>query len=271
MRTRLNADQSAAMSISRESQRSLPLVFAVALGLAILLPFVNFFRVRPFGDFYSEWACAVAFAIAGFVIGVRLPKKSLANLHAFAIPALIVATAALQAALGKYSYAADWQFWLAYLFIAALALLMGQALSEPRFRGHFGARIAWAIILAGTANFLLQVLQAARVSGDLSPFVVSSGSVCQLFGNVGQANHANSLAWLGIGSTSGRCFVALAASAELGVYGLAHGLAVPRLHHFFTRDSPRLARLGRTVTGTSCHGAGSWLGRGQLGLRARPP
>jgi O-antigen ligase len=216
------------------SCRTLPQAFGAALGLGIVLPFLNFLRTQPIGDFFGEWACAVALTIATIAVTHRLPRYFQLNWTVVALPGALVLTILVQLAVGKYFYSADWIFWLGYLWVATQVLLLGQAISYSAVRAEVAARIAWALVLAGGATFALQLLQAARMDVEWRPYVVflGDGHTCQLFGNVGQNNHANTLSWLGIVSAiylmAARRVGARIGAMLLGVLLLSSALTVSR-------------------------------------------
>lgn len=178
----------------------LPAPFGAALALSIILPLLNFLRTPPLGDFYGEWSSIVALTLAVLSVAPRLGGRTNVSLSAFSMPGLIVVAVLIQVSLGKYSYAADWLFWISYLTVALLAILLGQVMSGRELRHEMASRIAWALVIAAVANFVIQLAQSARMDVEWWPFVVyrAEGSMCQLFGNVGQTNHANTLAWLGV-------------------------------------------------------------------------
>lgn len=176
--------------------------FAVFLGLSVVFGFLNTLREAPSGDFYAEWMALVFFCLAALFLLPALPRKFAISPALLAGPALLAALLIVQLLLGRYSYVQDVAFWLGYLALFVLAMLLGQGIRAAGLVGEVTARIAWALIIAALLNSCAQVIQAARAESQFWPFVVTltERSLCRLYGNIGQANQASTLAWLGIGS-----------------------------------------------------------------------
>lgn len=195
------------------TKRRLSPLFGSALGLAFILPFLNYLRVAPIGDFFGEWLSVVAFALAALALSPHVRGRAPLNWAAFAGFAAVAAVILVQVAVGKYAYPEQWLIWVAYLTVACFATLFAQIVRASDLQAEATRRVAWALVVAALANLILQVLQAARMDVDWAPFVVRlfNQSICRIYGNVGQANHANTLAWLGLAGA-----VYLIASKSIG-------------------------------------------------------
>ena len=178
-------------------RQDIPTGFAVSIGLMLILPLLNYFRDAPIGDFYGEWLSAVSFAVAVFFVVPSTGKRVAVSVSLFLVPLVIVAVLLAQHASGRIPYAYDWITWSAYLTLLVLAYLVGQGLREGRLVREATNRLASALLLVGSTNFALQLIQVAGFDNRLAPFVVPlTESACRATGNVGQANHATSLAWM---------------------------------------------------------------------------
>ncbi|MBK9243943.1 MAG: O-antigen ligase C-terminal domain-containing protein [Burkholderiales bacterium] len=175
--------------------------FAVLFGLAIAFGFLNTLREAPLGDFYAEWMALVFFSGGAALLLPLLPCRFPVHPTLLIGPALLAALLALQLLLGRYQYVQDVVFWVGYLSLALLAVLVGQGVRAAGVLSEVTARVAWALVLVATLNSLAQIIQAGRAESSFSPFVVAltERSICRLYGNIGQANQATTLAWLGIG------------------------------------------------------------------------
>ena len=189
---------------ARPAAASKPLfgAFAVFLGLALIFGFLNFLREPPSGDFHAEWMALVFFCIAAACLTPLLPPRFCVSWSLLAWPAALGVLLALHAASGWYGYAQDLLFAGGYLALALLAMLVGQGIRAAGLVEEVASRIAWALVITAVLNSLAEVIQAVRIEATFAPFVVPlvEKSICRLYGNIGQANQASTLAWLGIGS-----------------------------------------------------------------------
>lgn len=176
--------------------------FAVLLGLALIFGFLNFLREPPSGDFHAEWIALMFFCLAAAALAPLLPPHFEVSWTLLAWPAALLAVFVVQVLLGRYDYLQQALIWPGYLALAVLAMLLGQGIRAAGLVSEVTNRIAWALVISAVLNTCAQLIQAVRLDGALAPFVVPlvEKSICRLYGNIGQANQAATLAWLGIGS-----------------------------------------------------------------------
>ena len=173
--------------------------FAVALGMSVIAGFLSFLRGQPSGDFHAEWGALVFFCCAAGFIAPILPRRFAVNPALLVLPVVLAAVLALQAALGMYAYWQTPATWLGYLALATLAVVLGQGIRAAGWASEAVSRIAWALVIAAALNSGAQIVQAVHQVDAFSPFVVQMRG-CRPYGNIGQANHAATLAWLGLAS-----------------------------------------------------------------------
>ena len=176
--------------------------FAVFLALALIFGFLNFLREPPSGDFHAEWLALVFFCVAAALLAPLLPERFAVSWSLLAWPLALGLLLAVQSILGRYGYAQDLILWGGYLTLALLAMVLGQGIRAAGLAGEVTNRLAWALVITAVLNTVAQVIQAGRIESAFAPFVVPlvGKSVCRLYGNIGQANQASTLAWLGIGA-----------------------------------------------------------------------
>lgn len=180
-------------------KRDLPAGFAVGIGLTLILPLLNYFRDPPAGDFYGEWLSAVSFSIATLFLVPSLPRKGAVSTSLLVAPLVLGALLLIQASTGRIYFAYDWITWSAYLTLLVLAFLVGQALQQKSLEYELTSRLSYALVIAGAANFAIQIIQISGLAEGMRPFVLSlPAEGCRAAGNVGQANQATLLAWLSI-------------------------------------------------------------------------
>ncbi len=174
--------------------------FAVLLALALVFGLLNFLREPPSGDFHAEWMALVFFCLAAAALVPLLPRRYAVSWTLLAWPSALGLLLIYQAAAGQYVYAQVPLLWGGYLLLALLAMVLGQGIRAAGLVDEVTNRVAWALLIAAVLNTAAQFAQAARVESALSPFVVSlvKTSTCRLYGNIGQANQASTLSWLGI-------------------------------------------------------------------------
>lgn len=192
--------------------------FAVLLGLSLIVPQLSYFREPPLVDFFGEWASAFLFAVAALFAVKLLPNRLRVSSWFVAVPLGIVATMAVQFALGRYAYISDPILWTGYLSLFFIAALVAQAALATNLKRELGDRLCWTFLLIGVVNLCLQILQITGLESLAGPFIIKlvPETVCRPFGNISQANHASTMAWSAILgaiylSTVGRIKVAVAA------------------------------------------------------------
>lgn len=218
---------------------TLPAGFAVAVGLSLILPLLNYFRAPPIADFFGEWSSAVAMSLGVLFLIPRLERRNRLNGALLLPPLLLALLTAVQILLGRYEFAQDWILWLAYLWMFALALIVGQHFRALNLETEIARRLCWAIVIVAGTNALAQFAQITRLDVVLAPFVipVSNGAKCTIFGNTGQSNQTGLIAWLAIAATlylsgAGRVRTWLAA-ALTGLFMISAALTASRMAWLF--------------------------------------
>lgn len=178
----------------------LPTGLGVTIGLLFTIPFLVYYRPLPIGDFHTEWLASVFFVV---LICAALPTLR----HSFrvsgwllAFPATLAVVVLIHLFLGRYLYFFDWGLWLGYLAVFTVAMVVGQGLQSGGWNAEVTSRLAWAIVLTSSVQIITQLAQIFRLEEQLAPFVVRlmDRSVCRIHGNIGQANQATAMAWLGV-------------------------------------------------------------------------
>jgi len=217
--------------------------FAVLLGLAVIVPLLNYYRVDPSPTLYSEVAAGVLFLMAAAASGPLL--AGLNRIH----PSFLLLVCGLLGILGfhllsgRFEFALTWSAWAGYLLIFLLAAALGQLVAaSPELRALVVDRLTHALVFAALANAVSQTAQVTGWAHQIRPFAFVPGTdqmtnyACSPAGNVAQLNHANALAWLGIAS-----LVYLIATKRSGVFIGLIGVSILLLSSAFT--SSRMAWL----------------------------
>lgn len=179
---------------------------AVFLALAVIVPILNYHRVVPSATFYSELAAAFFFLAAGASSASLLPRRQAID-GSFAVFCLgILTMLAFQVSAGTYyEFMMSWASWAAFLCLFFLAAALGQlASSDGELRALITDRLAASLLLIALFNAFAQVAQMTGWALQIRPivFIASPDAyasyACAPAGNIGQRNHANALAWLGI-------------------------------------------------------------------------
>lgn len=182
--------------------------FAVLLGLAIIVPFLNYHRVSPSPTFYSELAAIFlflsAFAVGAPLLGRRRPISASIAVFCGGLLALLLYQVADG---GYYQFNLWWAGWAAFLVVFFLAAAFGQLIAaDAELRAFVVQRLAAALVFAALFNAFAQVAQVTQWSMQIRPFVFIPDAdnlvlyTCAPGGNVAQRNHTNVLAWLGVAS-----------------------------------------------------------------------
>lgn len=182
--------------------------FAVFLGLAVVVPFLNYHRVSPSPTFYSEFAAAVFFLAACATGASLLPRRQAVDgfLGVFCLGLLALLSYQV-ASGGYYEFMMSWASWAAFLCFFFLAFAFGQvAAADPPLRALIVDRLTAALLMAALFNAFAQVAQTTEWALQIRPLVFIPTAdkydayTCAPAGNVAQRNHANAVAWLGIAS-----------------------------------------------------------------------
>lgn len=180
-------------------------IFAVMLGLAVIVPFLNYHRVSPMPTFYSEAAAAFFFLAAGAAGASILPKRQAIDAWMAIFCFGLIALLGYQVLSGTYEFLMSWVGWAAFVCLFFLAAALGQlAAAEPELRTVVVERLAAALVFAALFNAFAQFAQLTEWSLQIRPIVFVPDSdnlvlyACAPAGNIAQRNHANTVAWLGI-------------------------------------------------------------------------
>lgn len=181
--------------------------FAVLLGLSILVPLMNYYRVLPSATLYSEAASAILFLGAAAIGSVLVERRSALHGSIVVFVVGLFALLALQVASGRYVYVLSLSGWFAYLAVFFVAAAIGQAAaSDLQLRSLIVDRVTFALLLTALFNAFAQTAQSSGLADDIRMVVLIPAEwiyekyKCSPAGNVAQLNHANVLAWLGVGS-----------------------------------------------------------------------
>lgn len=180
--------------------------FAVLLGLSIVLPFLNYYRVSPVPTFYSELVAAFFFLAACAVGASLLPARRTIDTLAAVFCLGLLAVLGYQVLSGQYyEFMMSWAAWAVFLCLFFFAFAFGQlAAAEAQFKAVVVERVSASFLLAALFNAFSQVAQASEWSLQIQPLIFIPGDAkytfytCTPAGNVAQLNQANALAWLGI-------------------------------------------------------------------------
>jgi len=180
--------------------QKLPSGFAIAVGLSLILPLLNYVREMPLADFYGEWSSALCMALAAAMLWPQLARRTQVSASLLLIPAALAVLLAAQFFLGRYVFTMDWLLPAGYLWMLALAMLLGQHFRAVGQETEVASRLATAIIMVAAFNGFAQVAQLTKLDALLQPFVilVSNRPTCTFFGNTGQSNQTAMIAWLGV-------------------------------------------------------------------------
>lgn len=227
--------------MSRELSRS---GFAVLLGLAVIVPLLNYYRINPSPTLYSEAAAGVFFLLAVALSGPLIPKCQRVHASFFLFTFGLLGILAYQVLSGRYfQFALSWSAWAGYLLVFLIAAALGQLASgAPELRTLVVDRLTHASLIAALFNAVAQTAQATGWALQIEPLVFVPGAdefasyACSPAGNVAQRNHSNTLAWMGISS-----LLYLFATKRVGAWIGAVGLGILLLSSAFT--SSRMAWL----------------------------
>jgi hypothetical protein len=182
----------------RQSGRALR-AFALSLGAGVVLGFLSFICAPPLQDFPGDWTATMFFCLGAVLVLPALPRRFAVAPAPLALPAVLAALVCVQLALGRYAYLQFPLLWLGYLALAVLAIVVGQGIRSAGHGADVTRSLAWALLAAGIFNSAVQVLQALQWGRGLAPVVIPLAEhACRPYGNVSQANHASTLAWLAL-------------------------------------------------------------------------
>jgi O-antigen ligase len=157
-------------------------VSLIFTGLLFLLPFINLHHTYPIVTFYAEWIAGLLGLAASFVL---LHPAILANMQIPRISLVFLGLAifvALQWLVGLLASGQDALLTMSYLIWAFLLTIIGSEL-----RSRFGwekliTTFAWFLVIAGTFNAGIVVLQiVVRTGGAISflPYFTNYGAIPQ--------------------------------------------------------------------------------------------
>lgn len=217
--------------------------FAVLLGLAVIVPLLNYYRVEPSPTLYSEVAAGALFLMATAASAPLLAGLRRVHASFFFLVFGLLGVLVFHLVSERFEFAFAWPAWAGYLLLFFVAAALGQLSSEePELRALVVDRLTYALVIAALANAVSQTAQVTGWAHQIRPFAFVPGAdqmtnyACSPAGNVAQLNHANALAWLGIAS-----LVYLLATKRCSVLIGLVGLGILLLSSAFT--SSRMAWL----------------------------
>jgi len=161
------------------------------IGLAWTLPFLQPYHRYPLTGFYSEWL-ALALGLAGALLLLRKDAWQDAALPAVALAPLgLAAIIGLHGALGWSPYAGQPTTATLYLLWAAMIVVLGHALRARATLPDVAATLSWFLLAGGMLTAVVGLLQHFQVSTSFD-FLIGRKVAAQVYGNLGQPNHAAS-------------------------------------------------------------------------------
>lgn len=181
------------------SNRSL-MFMAACFFLAFLLPF----HVNPFRAFFNDWLAilGVVIVLAYYVeekaVRIQLPWIAL-------IPLCLALAIAMQMAMGMLSENWDAFLPIAYLVVAAIAIVLGASLSSrPEGATKLCLALAVAHLLAALISVVIATLQFFAAEIPFASFMMlmrhEPGVAVRPYANLGQVNHLALLLCVAIAS-----------------------------------------------------------------------
>jgi O-antigen ligase len=172
------------------------------LAIGLIFGQLNFFRVEPIVDFFSEWIATLGLLLA-LTLGIRMvPGRAQVSLSLIFAPLVLLAMVGARWLFADPAYPSESALWASYVVVFMLAAVLGQALQHGTARDAIVESLASIFLLIALINFGLQALQVFNLDHLLGAYIVKlyAGLECRPFGNIAQANHATIAAWCGIGA-----------------------------------------------------------------------
>lgn len=184
-----------------------------ALGLMLVVPFLQPVHRHPLTSFYSEWL-ALALGLAALIPLASNQWRELTVPVTALFLAAFGALLAMQQALGLTPYAGPFLMAVLYLAWAALLMILATTLRREIGMDRIVTVFAWCLAAAGAAGAVIAMLQFLGLASALVPLVAPAGKV--VYGNLGQPNHFAAYTSLALASlvylhASGRLRLAMAA------------------------------------------------------------
>lgn len=171
------------------------------IGLAWTLPFLQPYHRFPLTGFYSEWL-ALAIGLAATLLLLRRESWEPATIPAVALaPAALAAVLGLHAALGWSPYAAQPATAALYLLWAALMVALGHTLRAQMTPPVVAATLSWFLLAGAVLTAAVGLLQHFNLGTSFDSLIGRKISA-QIYGNLGQPNHAASYLALGLVSAA---------------------------------------------------------------------
>lgn len=167
------------------------------IGLAWTLPFLQPYHRYPLTGFYSEWL-ALALGLSAALVLLRRESWQEAAVPAIALAALaLAAVIGLHGALGWSPYAEQATTAVLYLLWAALLVVLGHALRSQLALPAMAATLSWFLLAGAALTAAIGLLQHFQVATPFD-FLIGRRVSAQIYGNLGQPNHAASYLALGL-------------------------------------------------------------------------
>jgi O-antigen ligase len=167
------------------------------IGLAWTLPFLQPYHRYPLTGFYSEWlALALGLAAAALLLRKECWQQASVPAVAFA-PLALAAVIGVHGALGWSPYAGQTTTAVLYLLWTALMIVLGHVLRVQLAMPAIAATLSWFLLAGGVLTAVIGLLQHFQISIPFD-FLVGRKVSAQIYGNLGQPNHAASYLVLGL-------------------------------------------------------------------------
>lgn len=178
---------------SLDRQVGMGIFLNAGLALALLWPR----HQLPIASFYSEWIAALAclVVLGVYVSGSASAVRTWVIPRALLIPVSLAGIVVLQLALGYYAYSTNAWIVLAYLLLAAVAMLLARNLADKTGIQQSLTMILPGLIVAGFLNFIVAMLQKAGLAQAYPAILVplEQATTHGAYGNLAQQNHFASL------------------------------------------------------------------------------
>ena len=171
------------------------------IGLGWTLPFLQPWHRYPLTGFYSEWL-ALALGLAAALLLMRRASWQEAAIPAIALaPLALAALIGLHGALGWSPYVGQPMTAVLYLLWAALMAVLGYALRTQLTLQAVAATLSWFLLAGAVLTAAVGLLQQFQVATPFD-FLIGRKVSAQVYGNLGQPNHAASYLALGLASVT---------------------------------------------------------------------
>jgi len=176
-------------NLDRQEINLAVLTLSICTSLAFVIPF-HFF---PYAAFYNDLTVIFGIAIAFAFLG-REKKTVIYIPWITALPVGLAIVISMQAAFGMLIFKQDAIFPVAYLIMAALAIVLGSSIATwKNGLSRICTALAWAFLTAGLVSVVISLIQFLGMESVFSPFILpikhASSMAVRPFANLGQPNH----------------------------------------------------------------------------------